>query len=484
MFNLFRTQTQEELYPDVRLYNTETRSIETFEPLSKKEVTLYSCGPTVYDYAHIGNLRAYVFADTLKRTLLYNGYTVNHTLNFTDFGHLTSDADTGEDKMMKGLKREGMDINLASMRALSDRYIDAFKNDIEALNILPPTQFARASDYVKDQIRLIETLEEKGYTYETSDGVYFDITKFATYGRLGNINVEEMRAGARVEVNSQKRNEADFAVWKKGELGWDSRWGKGFPGWHIECSAMAFATLGKQIDIHTGGIDHIHTHHNAEIAQSESATGKQFVKYWMHVEFVTIHNARIGKSEGNMITLPDLIEQGFSAEDYRYWLLTSHYRSNVNFSTDALSGAQQALQRLKHYMYEQWSKEKGRVNTMYQQRFVEAINDDLDTPKAIAIMWEAVKDDTLSAGDKYATLYEFDTVLGIGLSKDPEEGVRELGYLSNSEVPEDIQDMLQQREAARVAHNWAEADRLRDALALKGYVIEDTSQGPKVSKSS
>lgn len=482
MFKLFSFEPKTELFPPVHLYNTETRFLETFEPLSNKEVRMYSCGPTVYDFVHIGNLRAYVFPDVLKRTLLYNGYNVNHTINFTDFGHLSSDGDTGDDKMMKGLKRENMEVSLESMRILSDIYIDAFKRDIESLNILPPTQFARASDYVAEQITLIKTLEEKGYTYKTSDGVYFDISKFPTYGRLGNINVDELRSGARVEENTEKKHPADFAVWKNGELGWDSAWGKGFPGWHIECSAMAFATLGKQIDIHTGGIDNMPTHHNGEIAQCESATGKRFSKYWMHNEHIQINDGKIGKSLGNSITMQDLLDRGYSGDDYRYWLLQSHYRTKINFSFEALDAAKQALSRLKRLIFEEYRDERGKLDTQKQLALVTAINNDLDTPKVIALLHDYIKDESLTAGEKKALMLEADALLGIGLSDDPDEGLVALGHVPASSLPENIQEMLNEREAARVARNWPEADRLRDAIGLLGYSVEDSAEGPKVTK--
>lgn len=482
MFNLFKSETNTVEFPPIRLFNTESRTVEEFIPLSEREVKIYSCGPTVYDYAHIGNLRAYVFADTLKRTLGYNGYNVNHTINLTDFGHLTSDGDTGDDKMMKGLRRENMEITLESMRVLSDRFIHAFKEDLKALNVDFPTQFSRASDYIKEEIALIETLEQKGYTYTISDGVYFDISKFPTYGRLGNIDVEALRSGARVEINTEKKHPADFAVWKNGELGWDSKWGKGFPGWHIECSAMAFATLGRQIDIHTGGVDNIATHHNGEIAQCESATGKQFSKYWMHSEHIQINNEKIAKSGGNGIILKDLIEAGYSGEDYRYWLLTSHYRSQVNFSYEALSASKQALTRLKKLLFEQWENERGKLNAAYQQRFINAINDDLNTPQAIALIWDIVKDESLTAGERKMTIIDFDAVLALGLFKKPEEIRRSLGFISPDEVPQEVQELVDDREVARIALNWGEADRLREAISLKGYSIEDTVEGPKLTK--
>lgn len=484
MFGLLKNEDNTAPYPPILLFNTETRQKEAFEPLSKKEVKMYTCGPTVYDYAHIGNLRAYVFADILKRVLEFNGYVVNHTINFTDFGHLTSDADTGDDKMMKGLRRENMDISLENMRFLSDRYIQAFTDDTEALHIIPPTQFSRASDYIKEQIKLIETLEEKGYTYTTSDGVYFDISKFPTYGRLGNIDIEGLQSGARVEINAEKKNPADFAVWKNGKLGWDSTWGKGFPGWHIECSAMAFATLGKQIDIHTGGVDNIATHHNGEIAQCESATGKQFSKYWMHSEHLQIDSAKIAKSDGNSLYLHDLREQGIDAEVYRYWLLTAHYRTKVNVSMEALHAAKTALTRLKQFMYIDWANEKGALTQEYHRKFVACINDDLDTPGAIALAWEMIKDENISKGDKRMTLLEWDGIFDVGLSEITEDGLSALGQISYDQIPNEVREIVEQREAARVAQNWAEADRLRDTLSLKGYNIEDSSDGPKISKSS
>lgn len=466
----------------LRLFNTETRQLEEFQPRKTYEVTMYSCGPTVYDFAHIGNLRAYVFADLLKRTLLYNGYHVRHTMNFTDFGQLTSDADSGEDKMMKGLRREGLDISLKAMRELSDRYIEAFKDDIAALNVLEPTDYTRASDYVKEQITLIKTLEEKGYTYETSDGLYFDISKFATYGRLGDIDLESLQSGARVEVNPEKRHPADFALWKKSDLGWESAWGQGFPGWHIECSAMAMATLGKQIDIHTGGIDLAPTHHNAEIAQSECATGKQFVRYWLHNEFLNIDSEKISKSLGNTLNLRDLQERGYTGSDYRYWLLAAHYRTQMNFSFEALDGAKQALLRLKRFMYEECTDRSGKIAHDYRQRFFEAMNDDLDSPKAISFMWELLKDDSIEAKDKRATIFEMDSVLGVGLDLSVEDGAQELGHVEQSDIPDDVQTLMQGREAARIARNWDEADRIREALKLKGYSIEDTPDGPKLSR--
>ncbi len=464
------------------LYNTETRSLEVFTPRTPGEVLMYSCGPTVYDFAHIGNLRAYVFVDILKRTLTQNGYAVKNTINLTDFGHLTDDADAGEDKMMKGLRREGKPVTLAAMRELSDFYIDAFKADLASLRIQPPSTFSRASDYIHEQIQLIATLEEKGYTYETADGVYFDIARFPKYGRLGNIDVAALKSGARVETNTEKRHPADFAVWKKGELGWDSRWGKGFPGWHVECSAMAIATLGKQLDIHTGGIDHISTHHNAEIAQSECATGKRFSRYWMHSEFITIDSMKISKSLGNTINLRHVIEAGFSADDFRYWLLTAHYRSPINFSFETLKGAKQALYRLKRYVYEDFGGQAGTSDRSYLERAEAHLNNDLDTAGAIALLFEIAKDKRLDAGTKLATMQQIDCILNIGLRDERDSALVSLGVVSKSDIPEEVVALMEAREAARRDRDWAKADQLRAELNLAGYTVEDTPDGPKLTR--
>ncbi len=466
--------------PAISLFNTESGKVEDFKPIEPGIASIYTCGPTVYDYVHIGNLRAYVFSDILKRTLMLHGYRVKHTINLTDFGHLSDDGDNGEDKMMRGLAREGLPVSLEAMRELSDKFIDAFYDDFNAMRNLPPTAWTRASDYIEAQIRLIETLSEKGYTYETGDGVYFDIAKFPSYGRLGKIDLENIKSGARVETNTEKKHPADFAVWKKGELGWDSRFGKGFPGWHIECSAMAMATLGREIDIHTGGIDHIHTHHNAEIAQSESATGKQFVRYWMHGAFVTIDSTKVSKSLGNTINLGHLIDRGFSADDYRYWLLTAHYRSPINFTWEALKGAKQALFRLKRFVYEDYKQKADLPDEKYKERFLELLADDLNTPEAIALVWELVKDNSLSDSIKCGTLHYFDSLLEIGLSDKLEDGRRSLGVVDLDEVPPEVIELVHKREAARVARNWMEADTLREAINLKGFSVDDSPHGPKI----
>ena len=468
----------------IYFFNSASNKKEEFKSLKPGVVTMYSCGPTVYDHIHIGNLRSFLLADLIKRVCLYNGYEVKHTINFTDFGHLTDDADDGEDKMMKGLKRDGKPITLTAMREMAQIYIDSFKSDNDEFRNIPPTKYTPASDYVDEQIRLIKTLVEKGYAYETTDGVYFDISKFPTYGVLGNIDLNKLKDGARVEVNSEKKHPADFALWKKGILGWESAWGKGFPGWHIECTAMIFSTLGKQIDIHTGGEDLKYTHHNGEIAQAEALTGKKYVSYWLHNAHLKINDTKIAKSLGNGIRLSNLIDEGFSPLVYRYWLLTGNYRTQVNFTFEALEASKQALFRLKRFIFEECKNVSGGIiNEEYQKKFHSAINDDLDTPRAVALMWEVVKDASLSPADKVATLREIDSVLDIGLNDELDDVVRELGVVKEEDLPTDIQEMLEKRDIARATNNWEESDRVREALNLRGYTIEDTPNGQKISKS-
>ena len=481
MFGLFKKKTETPSTP-LYFFNTASGEKERIAPLQDNTVTMYSCGPTVYDHIHIGNLRTYLLSDLIRRTLEYNGYTVKSTINFTDFGHLSDDGDAGEDKMMKALKREGKPTTLSAMREVAETYIQSFKDDNTRFRNLPPTTYAPASDYVREQIALIGTLVDKGYAYETSDGVYFDVTTFPKYGVLGNVDIKKIREGARVESNPEKRNPADFALWKKALLGWESAWGKGFPGWHIECTAMAFATLGKQIDIHTGGEDLKYTHHNGEIAQAESITKKQYVRYWMHNAHITIDNTKVAKSLGNGIRLKGLEDRGYPPESYRYWLLTSHYRSPANFSFEALDGAKQALYRLKRHIFEDYKNAKGTVSEDYRTRFLTAINDDLDTPKAIALMWEIIKDDSLARGDKVATLKEMDTVLALGLSDSEAVAHKSLGVIEKADIPSDVRELMQAREEARKQKDWNEADRIREEINMKGFSLEDTVDGPRLTK--
>ncbi|HEU4677126.1 MAG TPA: cysteine--tRNA ligase [Candidatus Paceibacterota bacterium] len=464
--------------------NSATGKKERFVPRKAGHLSMYSCGPTVYDHIHIGNLRAYLLPDLVRRVATYNGYEVKNVINFTDFGHLTDDADAGEDKMMKALRREGKPITLTAMREVAETYMRSFKDDNAAFRNLPPTYYTPASDYIREEIKLVETLVEKGYAYETSDGIYFDISKFPSYGVLGNVNVSEQEAGARVAENPEKRHPADFALWKKGLLGWESAWGKGFPGWHVECTAMVFAKLGKQIDVHTGGEDLKYTHHNGEIAEAEATTGKSYVSYWLHNAHLKMDGTKIAKSLGNGLRLQNLVDRGYSPLVYRYWLLTGHYRTPMNFTFEALDASKQALFRLKRFMFEEWKNESGTIDEAYRRRFHEAINDDLDTPKAIAIMWELVKDGNVKPADKVATIREMDTIFDVGLRDEASDVSRELGIVGADELPDDVRTLLDERELARAARNWPESDRIREALNLKGYVVEDGPQGQKVSKST
>jgi len=467
--------------PPIHLHNTATGRMEEFKPLQSGVVTMYSCGPTVYDHIHVGNLRAYLLPDLLTRLFSHYGYKVNSTINLTDFGHLTDDADAGEDKMMKGMRREGYEITLENMLAFPVPYIESFKNDNLDFGNLPPSQYARASDYIAEQIKLIETLEQKGYTYRISDGVYFEVSKFPAYGVLGNIDLDKIRAGARVEVNPEKHHPADFALWKNGDLGWDSRWGKGFPGWHIECAAMAFSTLGKQIDIHTGGEDLMYTHHNGEIAEAECVTGKPYVSYWLHNAHITIDQQKIAKSAGNGFRLKHLSDQGFAPADYRFWLLQSHYRTTANFTWEALEGAKAGLLRLRRLTYEELGElTPGKIDLKYQERVLSALADDLDTPAALATLFELAKDQKITPESKLATIRFVDSLLALGLEKSAAEGRAELGMVD--EIPPQLAKLLADREMARQTRDFARADELRDEIASQGYSIEDSSEGARLRR--
>lgn len=494
MFGLFtQEKTEEDTFPTPPLVFTNTLSgkKEVLEVPSTRPARMYNCGPTVYDRQHIGNLAMYVFVDVLRRTLAYNHISVRQVINITDVGHLSGDnegdADVGEDKMTKGLKREGKELTIENMRELAERYTSLFLDDLAALNIATAeTEFPRASDYIEAQIAMIQTLEDKGYAYKISDGIYFDTAVFPTYGQLGNIKIETLQEGARVAANPEKRNSADFALWKFNDaLGWDSPWGKGFPGWHIECSAMARDLLGEQIDIHTGGIEHIPIHHNNEIAQSESATGKKpFSRIWLHRAHIQINGEKIAKSQGGAIYLSDIIEKGFHPLSYRYWLLNSHYRTPANFTWEGLEGAQQALIRL-HSRVSVSKNTGGAVIAAYEGRFHERINDDLDTPGALAVVWDLLKDTSHSADDVYATLLVLDTVLGLQLGE-PDKQLQTLlssnfgTVVDPEQIPGQIQTMLTDRETARSEKNWEEADRLRKSIEEHGYIIEDAPDGPRL----
>lgn len=447
---------------------------------------MYNCGPTVYGTQHIGNMRAAVFADLIRRTLELWGFAVKQVINITDVGHLSSDADEGEDKMTTGLKREGMELTLENMRTLGERYAQEYFSDIESLGLpVKKITFPRASDYIPEQIALIQALQEKGYAYETPQGVYFEISRFPAYGKLGGINLSGLKEGARVKENPEKRGPYDFILWKADKsLGWDSPWGKGFPGWHIECTAMIFKLLGKQIDIHTGGIEHIPVHHNNEIAQAESATGKRLVKYWMHNDHITVEGKKIAKSIGNTVYLSHVIERGYSPKDLRYWFLTSHYRSPANFTWEALEAAHTARERLLRFFFEDLPSnifsEEISADPNFIHDFSAAIADDLNTPQAIARVWDLIKDETVSPAVKLTSLLQADKILGIGLSGEREE--MKLVVIEESDLPEQVRMLLSEREVARAAKDFAKADELREKIRVTGFIIEDTENGPRVTQ--
>ncbi|OGZ15289.1 MAG: cysteine--tRNA ligase [Candidatus Lloydbacteria bacterium RIFCSPLOWO2_02_FULL_51_11] len=449
------------------LYNTLTRKKEEFSPIQKGRVSMYHCGPTVYDYAHIGNFRSYVFADILRRTFEHTGFSVKQAMNITDVGHLTSDADEGEDKMALALKRAHKTLTVENMRELADFYTARFKEDLKKLNILTPHEMPRASEHIPAQIALIKRLEEKGLTYKITDGIYFDTEAYPEYGKLSGA-MGEPHDHSRIGANKEKKNHRDFALWKLNPaLGWESPWGKGFPGWHIECSAMAMEALGESFDIHTGGIDHIGTHHTNEMAQSEAATGKEFVHYWLHNEFVSVDGAKMSKSKSNLITLKDLAEKGFDPLAYRYWLLTAHYRTPVNFTWEALTGAEVAMKKIQGIV-SRFSNvgELGTQNKDYVDAFTAFIEDDLDTPKAVALIHKMIGDDSVDYLDKKATLSEMNQILGIE-DNAPHE------YITD----ETVIALTEERRQAREQKDWKRADGLRDEIKKHGYDIKDTPTG-------
>ncbi len=445
---------------------------------------MYNCGPTVYSAPTIGNLRSYVFADTLRKVLEWNGYKVKQVINITDVGHLTDDADAGEDKIEKKAAEEQK-----TAKEITDEYTKEFFEDLRRLNIpVAHIIFPRATDHIHEQIAFVKTLEEKGYTYKTSDGIYFDTPRFQDYGKLGGIDIKNLKEGARVEINAEKKNPTDFALWKfskpeeKRQQEWESPWGKGFPGWHIECSAMSVKYLGKTFDIHTGGVDHIPVHHNNEIAQSEAATGRPFVHYWLHNAFITIEGRKISKSLGNTITLQNLAGRGISPLAYRYWLLGAHYKTPVNFTWEAVVGAQTAVEKLRNYIVDGLSLKPGTPDAGYIQKFTSFVNDDLDTPKALALLWELIKDSGVSKENKRATLLEFDKVFGLRLT-DLDQTAKDMRTVV---IPADkwlpsVKESVAEREKARAEKNFARADIIRKELEEKGYAIKDTPAGPEIS---
>jgi len=468
--------------PRVFFTNTLSDSKELFISLKPGIVSMYTCGPTMYGPAHIGNLRAYVFSDTIVRILSFAGYRVQRVINITDFGHLVSEGDDGEDKMTKGLNREGLPLTMSNMRAMADKYTNIFLEDLSEVNVdVEQITFPRASDYIPEQIALIKTLEQKGYTYNTSDGVYFDTSKFSGYGKLGGINLSEQKTGARVRQNREKRNPADFVLWKPdAKLGWESPWGLGFPGWHIECSAMSRSLLGQEIDIHMGGEDLIPIHHNNEIAQSESASGRTFAHYWMHNAFLTMSGEKASKSLGNVVYLSDIIKKGFNPLALRYFFLQAHYRTPVSFSWDALAGAASALDRL-WYMSRDVANESGRKSSPSEARvrFLTAMRDDLATPQALGIIWDSLRSEEYAPKEKWGLLEDADFHFGLSLLNPPA-----VKTLKAHDIPPEIQNMLERRGIARSSKDFKEADRIRDDIEKSGYHVDDGPEGPLLTKHS
>ena len=461
----------------LQLYNSLTRRKEEFSPLQEGEVGLYTCGPTVYNFAHIGNLRTYIFEDILKRVLRYNGYRVKHVMNITDVGHLTGDRDMGEDKMEQGAQREGR-----SAWEIAKFYTRAFKADIGRLNILEPDIWVKATDTIDDQIALIRTLEEKGYTYQTGDGIYFDTSKFANYTKLSHQDLESLQEGARVEKNPEKRNATDFALWKfspqdvRRQMEWDSPWGIGFPGWHIECSAMSMKFLGDQLDIHCGGTDHIDVHHTNEIAQSEAASGKKFFNFWMHGAFLIIAGGKkMAKSDENFLTLENaFIKQNINPLVYRFAAFQTHYRKPMEYSEESVRAAHNGLQHLQNQIRQVMQSSAGQTGSpdeTLKNKFLTAINDDLNMPRAMAVVQEMLKS-TISDADKYAAILDYEQVLGLSLDQ--------LG--KDEALPAEVRKLVAERTAARAAKDWSMSDRLRDAIQEMGYSVQDTKEGMKVIK--
>ena len=455
---------------EIQLYDTYERKKRVFVPLEAGKVKIYTCGPTVYDYPHIGNMRAYIFADTLRRMFEFNGYEVRHVINITDVGHLRSDADEGEDKIEARAREQKR-----SAWEVAEFFTNLFKQNFGILNIKSPTVWSKATDHIPEQIALIGRLEKLGYTYKTSDGVYFDTSKLADYGHLARLDIDGMLSGARVEENPEKRNPTDFALWKfspkdqKRQMEWDSPWGVGFPGWHIECSAMAMKYLGETIDVHTGGVDHIPVHHTNEIAQSETATGKQFARYWMHVAFLTVDGGKMSKSLGNFFTLQDIVDKGYDPLSFRYLLLTAKYSAGLNFTWNSLSGAQKALFSLRERIAE-WEDAGAEPDASLLAEFKSHINDDLNMPQALALLWKAVGL-PISTAVKRSTFIEFDKALGLGLIKTKED-----------DIPEGIKTLIEKREALRKEKKWDEADKVRIELESQGYKVKDTKEGSRVKK--
>ncbi len=460
---------------DIYFYNTLTKGKEKFIPIDKTEVKIYSCGPTVYKDATIGNMRTNIFQDVLRRVLRYNGYGIKHVMNITDVGHLVSDGDEGEDKMLKSAREEHK-----TPLEIAEHYTKLFFEDLESLNIETPEVICKATEHIKEMLAYVEELMEKGYAYETSTAIYFDISKLDKYPVLSNLNLEEQKAGARVDVDKEKRNPYDFALWIKAPenhlMKWDSPWGPSYPGWHIECSAMGRKYLGEQFDIHTGGIDLIPTHHENEIAQSKGACGKIPAKYWMHGEYLLIDGGKMSKSLGNVYLIRDLIEKGYDPIVYKLFSYSCHYRNKLNFTWEGIEATSKSLERLKsgyRNHLEGNDEVSDEIIAEYEEKFHKAINDDLNMPAAMGVVWEVVRNEKKSP--KLANLLlKFDTVLGLKIN---EETTKE-----QKMIPEEILKLVQERKIARENKDWAKSDELRNLIRSKGYEIKDTKEGTQINK--
>ena len=490
----------------IMLFNTLGRQKQRLKPLKDRFIRIYSCGPTVYDYAHLGHFRAYVFVDTLKRVLKYNKYKVKHVMNITDVGHLTSDADTGEDKMERSARKEGK-----TVWEIAEFYTKDFFDAMEKLNVERADIVCKATEHIKEMADMVQKIIDNGYAYVISDGIYFDTSKLKDYGKLAGFNPEELKAGARVEFNEEKKNPTDFALWKftakdqKRQMEWENEFFfkpeqidigkvtayarenpnirfekarkgfklivKGFPGWHIECSAMSIKYLGKVFDIHTGGVDHIPVHHTNEIAQSQAALKRESVKFWLHNEFVLVNNQKMSKSLQNFYTMHDILAKGFDPLSLRYLFLTAHYRSKINFTWESLTAAENAYKSLKEKIASLANKGRlGKKMKEYKKKFLEYINDDLNTPQALSLLWQVLKDEELSDREKLKLALDFDRVFGLRLED------------ARVEIPKEILELAEERLKARRAKDWKRADELREEIKKKGYKIEDTEDGYRIFK--
>ena len=456
---------------DIYFYNTLTRKKEIFKPIDKNEVRIYSCGPTVYKDATIGNLRTNIFQDVLRRVLKYNGFKIKHAMNITDVGHLVSDGDEGEDKMIKSAREEHK-----SPLEIANYYTKLFFEDLKNLNIETPEIICKATDHIQDMIKYVQKLVEKGYAYETSTTIYFDISKLDKYPILSNLNLEEQKAGARVKIDPEKRNPYDFALWIKAPenhlMKWDSPWGPSYPGWHIECSAMGQKYLGEQFDIHTGGIDLIPTHHENEIAQSKGACGKIPANYWLHGEYLLIDGGKMSKSLGNVYLLKDIINKGYDPLTYKLFTYSGHYRNKLNFTWETIESTSKSLERLKqgyqNHLNGTEQIEESVIN-QYEEKFHQAINDDLNMPLAMGIVWEVIKNEKKSK-QLAQLLLKFDTVLGLKIDEEIQK--------QEKQMPQEVINLIEERKIARANKNWEKADELREKIRKMGYEVKDTKNVP------